>query len=83
MATFTTSSQYLHYAHGPAADDGYAPAVAVCSQIKGPYSGRTRLVLTDEIVGELLSMARYYDPPYPDMPPGITRCARRIVKELG
>ena len=68
--------RYLEWAHGPAADDGHPPAVAIMELCNGRKI--VQLPLDDRAIrDELLSVAELWDHPDTEDLPAM-RTARRI-----
>jgi hypothetical protein len=79
---------YLEWAHGPAADDGYPPAVRLLALLDGGRKVATIPLEDEELRRELHSAADLWDSPETAREdgagnPSARRAARRIMRELG
>jgi len=86
VASVTVSAAYLEWAHGPAAEDGYAPAVEVLKATEGRrHTARVRVPLTPDAARELRAVASLWASNAgagEDVPSGYVRTARRILAEV-
>jgi hypothetical protein len=88
-STIRVNRDYLEWAHGPAADDGYPPAVRIIEAVQRCKGKLVVLDLTDdELRTELHSCASLWDHPETASEngagnPSARRTAARIMNQLG